>query len=396
MNRTGKIAIASIALTLLIFINSTMSLSRTGNQTLILTEVGQFTECDNVYDVQVIGNIAFVGDFNLETKTGTLRMVDVTDPANPRSLGNYSNGMVHDLVIVDEHAFVTDGKNLEIIDISNHSNPIQVGTSPVYVGGSSGFDSLRIQIIDKLAYIAAGEYGLVILNVSDLTNPSLISQFDDGGEINGLNVAGSKAYLADLTHGIEILDISDPENPVKLGQNNIAEDAWRILVIGNLAYVSCAENGLFIFDVSDPANPVLNGSYTDHTSLNIQVVGDRGFVAGIEDGLLVLDVSDPTNPVLLGQYDDGGTSLNVHVVNDMIYVADQVDGMEIIRITEDNDISTSDTATTPGFELPLVFLGLVSVLTCKMKKLRKCLPIRRSISIGKVSGKKVNFCENHL
>ncbi|MFW9993357.1 MAG: LVIVD repeat-containing protein [Candidatus Odinarchaeota archaeon] len=368
MKRTSKIAVACTALALLIVMNSTVGMSRTGSQTLVLTEVGLFTGCDSVYGVRVIDNIAYLGDYNLGTKTGSLRMVDVTDPTNPRSLGNYSNGMVHDIVIVGEHAFVTDGKNLEIIDISNSSNPVQVGTSSVYISGSTGIDSLRIQVVDDLAYIAAGGYGLVILNVSDLAHPSLIKNFNDGGEINGLYVAGTRAYLADLIYGIEILDISDPKNPVKLGQNDSVEDAWRVVVAGDLAYVSCAENGLFVFDVSDPAAPVLSGSYTDHNSLNVQIVGDRAFVAGIEDGVLVLDISDPANIALLGQHDDGGKSLNIHVVNDkgLIFSADEDDGLEIIKFSEDNGPSS-----TPGYSFYFPITAGLVLLLLKGKKRSK-------------------------
>lgn len=47
-----------------------------------------------------------------------------------------------------------------------------------------------------------------LLNISDHTNPNLISQINDGGTVGDLFIVDNLIYVTDLTEGLEILEIN--------------------------------------------------------------------------------------------------------------------------------------------------------------------------------------------
>jgi len=60
--------------------------------------------------------------------------------------------------------------------------------------------------------------GLVIIDISDPTNPVKLSSFYDGGNPLELVVKNDLVYLADGSDGIEVINISDLTNPVEIYQ----------------------------------------------------------------------------------------------------------------------------------------------------------------------------------
>ena len=51
--------------------------------------------------------------------------------------------------------------------------------------------------------------GLIIINITDPTNPSLEGGVNTAGNANGIALNGSYLYLADYTHGLFIANISE-------------------------------------------------------------------------------------------------------------------------------------------------------------------------------------------
>ena len=87
-------------------------------------------------------------------------------------------------------------------------------------------------------------------------------------------VGSSLAYVADGNGGLWIIDVSDPANPVRRGGYDTPDNTMYMTVAGSLAYVAAGHDGLWIIDVSDPANPVHRGGY-DTPGDAEGVAGDR-------------------------------------------------------------------------------------------------------------------------
>lgn len=115
------------------------------------------------YDVAVAGNKAYVAALG----TG-LYVIDVADPESPRVMGHVpsipgvrANSV--DVAVGNDRVYLADaGGGLRIIDASEAANPVVVATIPVYG------EALQVQLVGTQAFVAAGDGGLQIYDVSGL------------------------------------------------------------------------------------------------------------------------------------------------------------------------------------------------------------------------------------
>jgi len=274
-------------------------------------QVGYFpTDPGNAYDVQVVGTLAYVADWDYG-----LRIIDVSNPAAPIQVGYYvilGNPTV--VQVVGTLAYVSDFSGLRIIDVSNPAAPVQRGYC--YTPGSA----YGVQIVGTLAYVADGSYGLRIIDVSNPAAPVQRGYYDTPGSAYGVQVVGSLAYVADGSTGLRILDVSNPAAPVQVGDYDTPGSALGVQVIGTLAYVADDSYGLRIIDVSNPAATVERGFYdTPGSAMSVQIFGALAYVAGSSSGLRI-DVSNPAAPVQRGYYYTN-SARGVQVVGTLAYVA---------------------------------------------------------------------------
>jgi len=106
-----------------------------------------------------------VGDYCYMGGGGRFIVMDVTDPTHPTEVGHcYVTGLIRDIYIVGDYAYVADGDSgLQIIDISTPSAPSLTGT--YNTGGSAAH---RVDVSGDYAYLVDGS-GLRIIDVSMFT-----------------------------------------------------------------------------------------------------------------------------------------------------------------------------------------------------------------------------------
>lgn len=138
-------------------------------------------------------------------------------------------------------------------------------------------------VAGTVAYVTDGRLGFKIIDVSIPANPTLLGGYDTPGETYGIAVAGTRAYVTitpcppcndSLAAGLMIFDISNPANPSLLGSYATPGGATDVAIAGNIAYVSEYAVGLRVINVSNPASPTLCGTYDTPGS------GERVVVAG--------------------------------------------------------------------------------------------------------------------
>ncbi len=179
------------------------------------------------------------------------------------------------------------------------------------------------------AYVAAGDRGLYVVDISDLEAPFIASSLDTSGNINDVQVDGDYAYLASSRNfsGLLIVDVGNSSSPQLVGAASVNGGQGTDVAIANgLAFLAAGNAGLRIFDVSDPEEPDLRGSLnTSGNARGVDVSGDLVLVADDTSGVQVIDVSDPASPLLVGStHTRGGNSraANVVVRERLAYVAD--------------------------------------------------------------------------
>ena len=358
----------------------------------------------NAESVAVRGGYAYVGEVRCagEACSGTLQVVDVSNPAAPAAVASYDMpGYTVDVgvTVVDAKAYVADGLGgLRIIDVSDPTAPAAVGAwprEPSEVQTANGVYATNVAVTGDYAYIADRLGGMSVVDVSDPSNPEQVGTYAMPGGAADVAIAGSFAYVAGR-QGLQIVDLSDTSAPVPAGSYQVPSWPNRVEVEGDLAYVASGR-GLRIVDVSIPADPVQVGSYdpplkiqnlttldgyalvtdgdcaggqcgghlwlvdtTDPAFANpagsldlspgfavaASTQGSYAYIAARQDGLRVMDLSQPDSPREIGAYQTPGFAMDVAVQGGHAFVAARKGGLRVI------DISDPTTPREVGFHLP--------------------------------------------
>ncbi len=206
----------------------------------------------------------------------------------------------------------------------------------------SGFDSLNVRRVGawpfgpsytvlvqgNLVFLGSGG-GVVVLDVSDPSNPQRVGEIRTRGVVVGLDYEAGRLYVADGQGGLEVWDVNEPSAPMRLGSYFTPGSAEGVYVLGDYAYVAAGDGGLRILDITDPSNPYEVGYYdTPGSAWDVYVLGDYAYVAA-GGGLRILDITDPTNPYEVGYYGTLGYAWDVYVLGDYAYVADGKVGLGV-------------------------------------------------------------------
>lgn len=170
------------------------------------------------------------------------------------------------------------------------------------------------------AYLCAGG-ALVVLDVSDPSNPTESGRINIPAMLIGIDVVGDYAYVVDKRRGLRVIDVSDPPNPEEVGFHDLPGVAYRVDVEGKYAYVTNSKEGLRIIDVSDARKPREVGRYdTPGEALGIRVLDGYAYVADKFRGLRVINVSEPSEPREVGFLETEHTAWAVYVTDSYAYV----------------------------------------------------------------------------
>lgn len=220
--------------------------------------------------------------------------------------------------------------------------------SPTLLGaaGSEPYPAC-VAVSGNYAYMTM-EGGLVVFDVSNPRNPTIIARYLIGDSATEISISGSMLYMASWVSGLYILDISNPASPTLLGRFNppglfrwyppyYFKAGTGLYVLGTTAYMSAGTGGLYIIDVSNPASPTLLGSYNAYpgSAEGVYVLGGTAYLTIRSlypyyinapeswTGLLVIDVSNPATPILLGSYSMPENAIKVQVSGTIAYVTEQ-------------------------------------------------------------------------
>ncbi len=194
-----------------------------------------------------------------------------------------------------------------VMSTYNGAEPLQVPptAASAIAGTSLPSPADKVKQFGGYAFVADEAAGLVVLDIGDPRNPSLVATLDttDATDI-ALNAAGTRAYVADGSAGLRIVDISNPASPVLLGTQPIASsDTYAISVIEQgatiIAYVLARDGGSKTWvrgvNVTNPSSPSLF-AYCLRSSDDLRVHGSRGHV--LHDARLPVPLSR------LGRHDE--------------------------------------------------------------------------------------------
>jgi hypothetical protein len=258
-----------------------------------------------------VGNLLYFADSGSSYGAATgvvsgFKIFDVSDVANPILQVNDEANLKVPLEMKNNtsHILVADNSGgLKIFDIS--VNPLN--STPTQLGGSAR-NSTSVGDNDLL-YVLRWPDKLETIDISNPSNPSVVSTFSEAGIVHGqgeVHYEDGKLYVANYNLPFRIMDASsNPPQVALLGSVDMGgKAAWSVALRDNIAWVLTYEGSIHLVDISDPTVPVISATIPPPVSpaggSRVRVHGDYGFVAYGQAGVGIYGIDDPLAPELLG------------------------------------------------------------------------------------------------
>lgn len=187
-----------------------------------------------------------------------LRVFDLAQPAAPTMASVVQIGFgIETIFPYGQNLFIGANNGMFIFDNSNPLQPVQLAVfqhaqacDPVFVSGNIAFVTLRDgtqcqNFINQLD----------VIDISNLSNPRLLRTYPMHNP-HGLSVSNDIMYLCEGKQGLKVFDVSDVNKiNQRLLDHESGFNAFDVIAIPNknVALV-IGENGLRQFDITDPAN----------------------------------------------------------------------------------------------------------------------------------------------
>jgi hypothetical protein len=232
-------------------------------------------------NLKLIGTTLYALMYNPALPESYLWVIDVSDPDNPKDLGEtaLAASFGSNIEVSGNYAYIvfnsyTKGnETISTFDISDPTNPRSVGEITIPIPGS--FNALK------------------------LSGSLLFAMTDDGLYIFNASIPGSLKQIGFLANPFPPLTgVIPPEY--------IPPDFFDMASAGNDLYIVSGIDRLLVIDVSTPTNPkIINNFEMQEQGTNIIISEDRAYVLscngsiafseGVENLLAVVDISNPGN-----------------------------------------------------------------------------------------------------
>jgi len=272
--------------------------------------------------------------------------------------------------VAGNRAYLANGDSgLIIVDISNSTAPVQLGlfdpalSPPGYAYG--------VTVRSDTAYLADGSsFRLRVVNISNPSAPTLIRSYRIFDQPLDVAIIGDYAYVVAGDSGLRIVNISIAVDTIT-GIFDTPDFANGIALAGNYAYVADGTTGLVVVNVSNPAAPIFAGGFnTPVYAEGVAVSGNFAYVADGSSGLIILDISNPSAPVQVGDLETSGWATNVTVSGNFAFVSARAGGLQIIDISNPASPKLVGVFNTPDEALDAAVVGNYAFVADRFAGLR--------------------------
>jgi hypothetical protein len=276
-------------------------------------------------DLLIEGNRAY-----LAAGRAGIVMLDVDDPDQPAIAGSLDlPGYAWSVSEENGLAVVALGRSgVALVDVS-------VG-SPRLISTVTPADSVKAAVLRAgYAYLACADDGLVILDVSNPSQPFSVARLAADGPALGVTVQDTFAWLACGDSGVTLANVARPNRPFVIRRYGWP-GALRVTIADTLAAIACGPNGVFLVNVGFPEAPYLYRHLAIHNAYVQDVSFDDRLmnVAAGPAGLWRYDVSNPFLPESLWALPQPGYARDVAVQGNVGWIATST-GLFSVDLTPD-------------------------------------------------------------
>ncbi|MEA2023365.1 MAG: peptidoglycan DD-metalloendopeptidase family protein, partial [Actinomycetota bacterium] len=302
----------------------------TGTGTLGIRDFDVWVEDDRVLVVAAAPN-SFLDHSDA---LGDVRIVDITDPANPVDIADWDfrrDAVVDD---VDPWSFSSDTQEILMGDDLDDADPRDLHAQGVTVDQAG-----------KRAFVALWDAGVVVLDLSDPSQPGIAGY----AMLPGYEEGKSDSTAFDPDSGVLVVSHRDLD-PL---DDDEGMEAWGTSgVFDAIGQGSPRPGSLYSIEDALPdaeGRLVLDGLYSANEAV---IAGHYLYTVWLSGGLRVVDLSDPAELVEVASFvpptrvdpkrhfasPNGNIAMplawSIHVADDLIFVSDANTGLWILRLPE--------------------------------------------------------------
>ena len=302
---------------------------------LISTIPGNQTTCVAIQD-----GYAYVGVIS----QSRVQVIDISSPYSPQIVASVFVQSPWQIIIKEDLAFVACRQNgLTILDISDPTNPLIL----------SRYDTIeyccKVDVSGNILFATNRYAGLEMIDISDPSDPQFINKIVLDGECQGVIVQREYAYITQwLQSRIIVLDVSDPRSPVEMAIAPLDGYGQGLDVRGDLLCAATGEKardsqqpgdgcGMDVYDISNPLQPVHLATIKTPPFVggpdiwSVIISGRYAFLTDGFHGVYIIDLWDPVNPSIQAHATTQGFAPNLAVGDGYIYICDYDSGLKIFE-----------------------------------------------------------------
>ncbi len=286
--------------------------------------------------------VTFYGDYGFVSTGKKINILDLSNLSDIHIINTImltGNDYVSTMVVDPEKEILIVGMDF-VTKIYSIANPV----FPILISDIQS--SANKIVIDENNLIISGQQNIIFYNISDPNNPIQLSNtlidFNDGFfciRDNYLYAFTQCGYSG--PHSIISFDISNPENPQYITYLEIGYyyAPWpeEMDVKDDFIFMALADS-LKVFEIQGGGTLTYNTWFVlpdDIHSFHIE--GDYLY-AGLESGLKVYDISDFENIQEVGGYDYETRFCDIDVSGDKVFIAGNTNGFKILKTNDMSNI----------------------------------------------------------
>tara|TARA_R110002111_G_scaffold262726_1_gene340475 strand:- start:1180 stop:3216 length:2037 start_codon:yes stop_codon:yes gene_type:complete len=277
--------------------------------------------------LDIVDSKAYIAD-----RENGLQIIDVSTPPSFIADFDESEATLEHIVVSEDFAYILGNSgDFLVYDISDQSNPIQVGG--IDADPWSNYSFAGIQYDNGKVYLKDRGDSVWCVDLSDPTNPTLLGRYQ-GEYTNRFDMVGSIAYLVGSSV-IEVVDLNDIDSPVVMGISSRDGSTSEVEVHDSIMYIASGQDGLMMYDVQDPNSVTLLGaaSFEVDYYYGLTVLDGTAYVGNNRSGMQIIDVRNPAQSVLLSKVDTPKQAIDVVVSGETAYCVDY-NQLSVIDVTD--------------------------------------------------------------
>ncbi|MCK5159782.1 MAG: hypothetical protein KAR08_11520, partial [Candidatus Heimdallarchaeota archaeon] len=245
-------------------------------------------------------------------------------------------GSANDMKIDGTTIYLANSFDLKIFE-SLHPNPVNLTGNVIFAGEPSS-----TYVSGDIGILSNGLIGFNLINLSDITDPTLISKYDQEGVSYYESIINNTLVYCATSEGLEVINISDTNNPTSLATLAVGK-VKALEFADNIVYLATESDDLLTIDVTIPTAPVqLDNAGIVNDLFDISINSNYAFVTMGSNGYSIVDIS---NPAALSIHSTHGVTVGADgiFVNDTVLaIAELTNGVQLYNITDINTITSLD------------------------------------------------------